>query len=198
MEDVLAKYLPKQAVKPVTGLIKQQKIYLKIVNERQTRHGDYLMMSDGRPRITVNANLNPYKFLITTIHEIAHVIAYQKYGSGIKPHGREWKNTFQHLMLPLLRPEIFPDELLPYLASHFKNPRASSDTDAVLSVQLKKYDPENDKTYIFELPENSRFSFRNKHFKKGRKRRKLYECMDVKTGRIYLFQPHAEVVLIKS
>lgn len=198
MEAILAKYLPKKAVKPVAGLIKQQNIYLKVVQERQTRHGDYLMLPDGRPRITINANLNPYKFLLTTIHEVAHVLAYEKYGRKIKPHGQEWKHTFQHLMLPLLRPEIFPDDLLPFLAAHFRNPRASSDTDAVLSVQLKKYDPENDKSYIFELPEHSLFSFRNKQFKRGRKRRKLYECLDVKSGRIYLFQPHAEVTLIKT
>ena len=125
-------------------------MHLKIVNERVTRHGDYRKMPNGQHQITVNANLNKYRFLITLIHEIAHLLAFTKYGRNIKPHGLEWKRVFQYLMLPFLRPEVFPNQLLPLLARHFKNPRASSDTDAKLSLALKQYDAPNDKNFIFE------------------------------------------------
>lgn len=199
MEAILTKYLPPRAVKPVFELIKQQQVYLKIVNERRTRHGDYRKLANGQHQITVNSNLNQYRFLITLIHEIAHLVAFEKYGSYIKPHGREWKYTFQQTMLPFINPEIFPYDLLPLLARHFKNPKASSDTDAHLSVALKRYDPPTDKSYIFELPEGSIFSIYNgKTFKKGRKRIKRYECRELATGRIYIFQPHAEVQLVKA
>ena len=198
MQKTLAKYIPHQAIDPVFGLIKTFRINLKIVNERKTRHGDYRKMPDGRHQITVNTNLNSYRFLITLIHEIAHLVAFKKYGRAIKPHGREWKYTFQHLMLPLLRPEIFPDQLLPLLARHFKNPKASSDTDAQLSIALKAFDPANDKNYIFEIPQGSLFRIYNgKVFKKGNRRVKRYECIERDTGRMYLFQPNAEVELIK-
>ena len=101
------------------------------MNERVTRHGDYRRRkAHGNHQITVNASLNKYRFLITLIHEIAHLMAFEKYGRHIKPHGLEWKKTFQHLMLPFIRPEIFPSQLLPLLARHFKNPKASSSTDA--------------------------------------------------------------------
>lgn len=199
MKEVLGKYIPEQAVDPVFELIKNFGIHLKIVNERVTRHGDYRRMPDGGHQITVNTNLNTYRFLVTLIHEIAHLVAFKKYGNRIKPHGREWKHTFQSLMLPFIRPEIFPTQLLPVLARHFKNPKASSDTDARLSLALKEFDPPNDKNYIFEIPQGSLFRIYNgKIFKKGIKRVKRYECLETATGRTYLFQPNAEVELIKE
>jgi len=199
MKNILSKYLPERSVDPVFNMIKQHQVYLKIVNERKTRHGDYRKLSNGRHQITVNANLNSYRFLITLVHEIAHLVAFQKYGRFIKPHGKEWKHTFQHLMIPFINPEIFPSDLLPLLARHFKNPKASSDTDAHLSIALRSYDPKNGKNYIFEIPIGTTFRIYNgKIFKKGKKRVKRYECLELATGNIYIFQPNAEVEVIKT
>lgn len=200
MDDILKKYLPERSVKSCLELIQQTGVHLKIVNERVTRHGDYRRLPDGKHRITVNVTLNKYRFLITLVHEIAHLVAFEKYGKRIKPHGREWKHTFQHLMLPFIRPEIFPEKLLPLLARHFKNPKASSSTDAHLSIALKRYDEQHtDKSYVFELPLGSVFRLYNgKLYKKGNKRVKRYECVEMTTGRMFLFQPNAEVELIKG
>lgn len=199
MQEVLAKYIPHHAIVPVFQLIEANHIHLKIVNERKTRHGDYRRLPDGTQMITVNASLNKYRFLITLIHEIAHLMAFEKFGKHIKPHGTEWKITFQKLMLPYINPEIFPSEVLPYIARHFRNPKASSDTDAHLSVVLKRYDAPNDKNYIFEVPHGSIFRIYNgKVFRKGAKRVKRYECVEVNSGKIYLFQPNAEVELLRT
>lgn len=199
MKNILEKYIPNHAVNPVFELIERHHIHLKIVNERKTRHGDYRRLPQGIHQITVNANLNKYRFLITLIHEIAHLLAFENYGRMIKPHGLEWKKVFQNLMLPFIRPEIFPAEVLPYIARHFKNPKASSDTDAQLSVVLKKFDLPNDKNYIFEVPPGSTFRIYNgKIFKMGIRRIKRYECVELNTGKIYLFQPNAEVELLKT
>lgn len=197
--QILTDYLPERAVDSILELIKKQKVFLKIVRERQTRHGDYRRLPNGQHLITVNASLNQYRFLITLVHEIAHLVAFEKYGHSIKPHGPEWKQTFQHLMLPFLSPEIFPSKLLPILASHFLNPKASSDTDAKLSIALRSFDPKNGKHYIFEIPTGSTFRIHNgKVFKKGRKRVKRYECTEISTGKIYIFQPNAEIELLKT
>ena len=99
MQDILLKYIPEHAVKPVSELIIENGVHLKIVNERSTRHGDYRNFN-GKHEITVNGSLNKYRFLITLIHEIAHLVAGVKYGRTIKPHGQEWKHTFQILMVP--------------------------------------------------------------------------------------------------
>lgn len=199
MTEVLEKYIPRAAVVPVFEMIKTHHIHLKIVNERVTRHGDYKRLTSGQHQITINSSLNPYRFLVTLIHEIAHLVAFSKYGRHIKPHGKEWKYCFTRLMLPFLRPEIFPDQLLPYLANHFKNPTASSDTDTRLSLALKQFDPPNDKNYIFEIPPGAHFRIYNgRVFKKGNKRVKRYECLEVSTGKIYLFNPNAEVELLET
>ncbi len=199
MNETLSKYIPEQAVNPVFELIVANQVHLKIVNERVTRHGDYRRGASGKHEITVNANLNKYKFLITLIHEISHLVAFEKFGRNIKPHGDEWKYSFQLLMVPFIRPEIFPPNILPLLARHFKNPKASSDTDATLSLALKQYDAENDKNYIFELPYGSVFRISNgKIFKKIAQRVKRYECVEISSGRIYLFNPNAEVELLKN
>ena len=200
MEPVLTKYLPERAIVPCMALIKENGVHLKIVNERITRHGDYRRLANGQHQITVNATLNKYRFLITLVHEIAHLVAFEKYGRRIKPHGLEWKRTFQYLMLPFIRPEVFPSGLLPLLARHFKNPKASSSTDARLSIALKKFDAQqSDKTYVFELPLGSVFRLYNgRLFRKGNRRTKRYECVEVSSGKVYLFQPNAEVEHITS
>ncbi|MEO9894439.1 SprT-like domain-containing protein [Aurantibacter sp.] len=200
MDDILNKYLPESAVSPCLELIQYSGVHLKIVNDRVTRHGDYQKLANGKHKITVNASLNKYRFLITLIHEIAHLIAFEKYGRAIKPHGLEWKRTFQHLMLPFIRPEVFPPQLLPLLARHFRNPKASSSTDARLIIALKQFDTQqSENSYVFEIPKGSVFRLYNgKIFKKGNKRVKRYECVEVATGNMYLFQPNAEVELIKT
>lgn len=200
MESVLSTYLPERAVAPCMALIKENRVHLKIVNERVTRHGDYRRLANGQHQITVNATLNKYRFLITLVHEIAHLVAFEKYGRRIKPHGLQWKHTFQYLMLPFIRPEIFPSSILPLLARHFKNPKASSGTDSQLSIALKKFDAQqSDASYVFELPIGSVFRIYNgKLFRKGNKRVKRYECVEVSSGKVYLFQPNAEVELITN
>jgi hypothetical protein len=135
--------------------------------------------------------------MITLIHEIAHLVAFEKFGRNIKPHGNEWKFTFQRLMVPFIRPEIFPSQILPLLARHFKNPSASSDTDTTLSLALKQFDTDNDKSYVFEIPFGSIFRIKNgKVFKKLAVRTKRFECIEISSGKTYLFNPNAEVELM--
>ncbi len=199
MKNVLATYLPENSVDAVFELIKTYHIHFKIVNGRVTRHGDYRKNPDGSHQITVNATLNKYRFLMTTIHEIAHLVAFQKYGRFIKPHGLEWKQTFRLLMLPFINPQVFPAEVVPFVANHFKNPSASSDTDAILSMQLKKFDAPTNKVFVDELPLGTIFKIENgRVFKKGKLRVKLFECTDLKNNQVYLFKPNMQVELLNA
>lgn len=197
MKDILEKYLPHAAVDGIFSLIQKHRVHLKIVNERKTRHGDYRKINNKYHVITVNANLNKYKFLLTTVHEIAHLVAFETYGRMIKPHGLEWKHTFRLLILPFINPNIFPNELLPLLARHFKNPPASSDIDAVLSMALKKYDTPTTKIFIDELPLGTHFHIGDgRVFQKGKLRVKLFECKELESKKIYLFRPNSQVEVI--
>ena len=97
----------------------------------------------------------------------------------------------------VIRPEIFPSQILPLLARHFKNPSASSDTDTTLSLALKQFDTDNDKSYVFEIPFGSVFRIKNgKVFKKLAVRTKRFECIEISSGKTYLFNPNAEVELM--
>lgn len=198
MSETLQKYLPEHAVNSVFELIVTHGVHLKIVNERVTRHGDYRKGVTGKHEVTVNANLNKYRFLITLIHEIAHLVAFEKYGRYIKPHGDEWKTIFQRIMIPYIRPEIFPHSILPLVANHFKNPTASSDTDARLAFVLKQFDERKaDIHFMHEVPSGSFFRIKNgRVFQKKGLRVKRYECLEVKTGKLYLFNANAEVEII--
>ena len=198
MQEQLKEYIPVNAFSKVLALLKQENLIVKIKSERKTRHGDYRRLPNGNHQITINSNLNEYRFLITLIHEIAHLEAYKLYGNSIKPHGLEWKRIFQHLMLPFLNPDIFPNNTLPLLANHFKKPKASSDTDVKLALALKQFDENNNQTFVFEIPVGRYFKLYNgKVFKMLKKRVKRYECEEIKTGKVYLFNPNAEVELIK-
>ena len=194
MKDLLINYIPQAALQPCLELLSNHRVEVKAVNHRVSKHGDYKRTALGNHQITVNSSLNPYRFLITLIHEIAHLKAFEVYGRRIKPHGGEWKHTFKELMLPFLRPDIFPSELLPHLAKHFINPKASSAVDAKLSLALNRYDEKDGRIYLLDLPYGSIFSIHNgRQFKKGQQRVKRFECAELNSGRVYLFQPHTEV-----
>ena len=190
------KYIPENAIDLVQSLVEQHKINLKIVNQRQTKHGDFRQLAGGEFQITINNTLNPFQFLLTLIHEIAHHVTFEKYGK-IQPHGKEWKQQFQHLMLPFLHPTIFPNHMLTPLAHYLKNPKASTDSDVKLSIALKGNKAEHGKNFVFELPENCTFVFKNKMYKKGKKRKTRIECLQLSTNRMYLFNQNTEVILKK-
>ncbi len=192
MIEILSKYIPNDAIEQVEGILKDHPIEIKIVNNRITKHGDFKKFNNGNLQITINNSLNKYQFLLTLIHEIAHLVTFKLY-KRVKPHGIEWKMNFQHLMLPFLQPTIYPEELLPYLANYLKNPKASTGSDVNLTLALKQYDEMSGKSFIFELPLGSIFTFNNKSFKKGNKRRTRFECVELSSNKNYLFNQNAEV-----
>ncbi len=194
MKDILAKYIPEAAVDYCFDLIVHWRVHLQIVNDRKTKHGDYRKEADGKHRITVNGGKNKYRFLMTLVHEIAHLTAFEKYGRRIKPHGLEWKHEFRTLMLPVLNTSVFPSDLLQLLARHLRNPSASDGTDVTLTIAFKQYDPQTEYEYLFTLPYNSFFQTPDgRVFRKVGLIQKLIECTEVHTGRRFKFRPNAEV-----
>ena len=191
---VFQDYIPHAAVTLLSKYVKRWKVNLIIKQRRITKYGDFKLFSEGVHQISVNNSENPYRFLITVIHEIAHLVAFKEFGYSIKPHGKEWKRCYQKLMGPFLKPEIFPQDLLNLLKNHFKNPKASTDSDFNLVIELNKFDPKTEKNYIFELDFGAVFEIHNgRKFILGSKRKKRFECKEISTQRKYLFSPHARV-----
>lgn len=198
MEEIYAN-IPVPSHSYVKELLKHLPLLFRLTQKRLSKHGDYRRRLDGVHEISLNVTENPYRFLITLIHEIAHYIAFEKYGFRIKPHGNEWKSTYKQLMFPLLHPLVFPEDLLSKLALHFKNPKAATDTDFELVRVLNRYDSDPEKTYIFELTEGDSFVLENgKKFIRGPKRRKRFECVEISTSKHYLISPHAVIKRISN
>ncbi|MFD2530675.1 MULTISPECIES: SprT-like domain-containing protein [Polaribacter] len=197
MDTEYKNYIPQKAIPFLEFLINEHNFTLKIVNQRATKHGDFRSLPNGKFQITVNNNLNKYQFLLTLVHEIAHHVTHQKFGV-VQAHGKEWKAIFQHLMLPFLNPNIYPNEILPHLANYLKNPKASTDSDVNLSLALRGNVAENGKHFIFDIPLNELFIFKNTIYKRGNKRRTRYECLNMSNKKVYLFNQNVEVKLYKD
>ncbi|MBH46020.1 MAG: sprT domain-containing protein [Flavobacteriaceae bacterium] len=194
----LQDFVPKAALPLLSEYLLRWQVNLLITPQRVTKHGDFRSLPRGGHQITVNEMENPYRFLITTLHEISHLIAFQDYGRGIKPHGKEWKSTFKKIMLPFVNPKIFPEELLGVVAEHFIDPKASTDTDLNLVLALNKFEPESEKKYIFELEQGVVFEIHNgRKFVRGKKHTKRYECQALYSHKVYLFSPHAQVTIVE-
>ena len=199
LSSVLNKYIPAPTVSICTSWIIQKNIHLKITRDRTSKYGDYIPLPDGKGhRISVNHNLNQYSFLITFIHEVAHLETYLKYKRRHEPHGKEWKHEFRILLKEFVDRNIFPDDIKKALVNYIHNPAASSCTDYHLHKALKAYDrPHEDMLHLEDLPENSLFSMYKStsklRFKKGPKLRTRYQCLEVTTNRIYFVSPMAEV-----
>lgn len=193
MEQLLS-LIPQTAVTPVQSLLSQSKVTIKITKKRLTKHGDYRKMADGSSIITLNVTSNPFRFLITLLHELAHFRVAEKYPYRVKPHGEEWKNTYRQILLPFLNPKIFPNPICNLLAHHMKNPKASTDRDFNLVMALRKYDAKTEKLALCELKDGQVFYIDSgRTFVKVKKRRIRLECKEVSSGKLYLFSPHAEV-----
>jgi len=158
--------------------------------------GDYRHPFRGRThQITVNHNLNKFSFLITLVHEIAHLTAWNKFGRRVLPHGKEWKEEFKIHLKPFIELEIFPHDILLHLNIYSVNPKASSCSDTELVKVLKKYDDDSDYVHLENITEDSTFKLKNgRTFIKGKRIRKRYICIDTSTRKKYLISPVAEVI----
>jgi SprT protein len=192
--EILKKYLPEQSVDTIARWIVEYDFKLKIKRERSTRLGDYTSPHNGlNHTITINHNLNKFSFLITLVHEVAHLVTYNDHKNGVAPHGAEWKNNFRKLMQPFLNTDIFPLEVFSALKNYMQNPAATSCTDTKLLRVLKLHDEDSDSLFVERVPVNTFFLYNSKIFRKGEKIRKRIKCVELKSGSVYLFDPLTEV-----
>lgn len=199
-KEILNKHLPLNAVDIILRWILFYKIHLQITKRRTSKLGDYRAPTRHKThRISVNYDLNKYVFLITLVHEIAHLIVWNNYKNKVKPHGAEWKTTFKKLMNNFMDKSIFPVDILEALNNYLKNPAASTSSNIELARILKKYDNNNNAISIEEIPLNSIFKMPDgRIFRKEEKIRKRYRCFCLSNKKQYLFNPMAEIILIKN
>jgi hypothetical protein len=195
--NILAQYMPAQAAPIIAKWIDYFDCEFKISKNRTTKLGDYRHpFKDKGHKISVNNDLNQYAFLVTTVHEFAHLLTYNDHKHKAKPHGTEWKSNFKRMMNPFFEAQVFPSDIQHTIVNYLNNPAASSCTDLTLARALKKYDTQLATTHVEQLPINTLFTLKDgRKFKKGERIRKRYKCVCLDNGKIYLFNPLAEVLL---
>ena len=194
--EALRQFLAEGTLELVSTYLHTQKIHLTVTRERSSILGDFRNAANGKNhRISVNGNLNPYAFLYTLIHEIAHLLVYDRYGHRVASHGREWKFQFSQLLKEFLGEDVFPADIRSAIALSLQNPAASSCAEDHLLRAFRKYDKAGrDMFFVEEIEQGCLFSLKDgRVFKRGPRIRKRFKCVEVSSGREYLFSPVYEV-----
>lgn len=195
-----SKFVPEAFADIPAELLLNSKVHFKIVKGRKTKQGDFRPKNpQGKAQITVNGDLNPYAFLITTLHEFAHLHTFEQFGLRVLPHGPEWKMNFHKLMARIIDHPELPESIRKALSKSYGSIKASSCTDISLSRVLATFDKDVHGLELLEnLPKSCKFALSNKIFTKGNKRRTRFECTDLSSNRMYLVHLMAKVKRIED
>ena len=200
--NALNAYLPDGAFEPVVALINQYKVHLTVTKARKSVLGDYRHAFQGaNHKISVNGNLNKYEFLITLLHELAHLLCYEQYRNRVDAHGKEWKNIYGHLLAQFIQQGLFPDDIKKALSKTLLNPAATANGETKLLLVLRKYNEikKAGVALVANIAEGILFeSLNGKIFRRGKKRRIRIECVEVATGQVYSFSALTEVKLVSG
>lgn len=202
--DVFDQYLPATAAIYGRQLWQQHHFQFRVSKPRRTRLGDFKALPGGSLHVSVNADLNPYSFLLTYIHEVAHVVVHRqtqaaKRRTKPKPHGPHWRLVFQQLMQPVLTEAVYPLAILEPLRDYMSQPAATSFANPTLISALRQADPKPvGQVLLQDVPEGQAFRFAKKTFVRGTFRRTRIVCKEVVSGKSYTILAHALVVIMND
>jgi len=198
--QALAAYLPDNTFDLVTAYLHHYKVHLTITRQRKSVLGDYRHAGQGgNHRISINGNMNKFEFLVTLLHELAHLLTFELHKNRVEPHGKEWKAQYSRLLVDFVQHKVFPPDIEKALKKSIINPAATANGETDLLLVLRRYDTVKKEGYlhIIDIPEGSLFETENgRIFRKGARRRKRFECVEVKTGVHYTFSPISEVKIL--
>ena len=195
----LQDYLPPGTYEAVLSYLRFHKVHLTVARERKSILGDYRHRTHhDNHRISVNGNLNKYSFLITLLHELAHLLTFEQFGNKVAAHGREWKAIYSKMLAQFLQQKIFPVDIESELLLSLRNPAATACAEDGLLRVLRRYDSkESHHRLVEEIALDALFRTSDgRVFQKKEKLRKRFRCVEVKTGKVYLFSPVYEVEVI--
>jgi predicted SprT family Zn-dependent metalloprotease len=197
---LLENFLPAGTYDMVIPYFSNHTIHLTLTHERKTVLGDYRNPTPGEPfhRVSVNINLNKYSFLITLLHELAHMMTYVHFQNKVAPHGQEWKTQFRHVLIPFIGKKIFPQDVEKALVAYIHNPAASTCSDQRLYKALYQYDERKpNHKLVDELEPGHWFECEDRVFEKLETLKTRSRCRCISTGKVYLFQGIMEVKQVR-
>lgn len=187
----------------VHDLLGRHRIDVRLSRPRRTKLGDHRPPGRGRTahRITVNNDLNPYAFLTTLLHEIAHAFTWERHRAvrrWLRPHGSEWKREFEGVLAPLVSADVLPGDITTALTRSMSNPAAATCSDRDLLLALARYDrPDPSRVRVEELALGAIFRTDcGMLFHAGPTLRSRRRCFECRTGREYRVHGLARVELV--
>lgn len=193
-EKIFGRFVPKAAVGYCLKLRDYYGFEFKIKPGRKTKLGDYRFCPfSSKHVITVNNDLNPYYFLFTYLHEVAHMATFEIYRRRAAPHGPEWKENFKKIAGPVLNQNVFPPDILGELLHYFKDPKAACCSAPALHNLLTKHDGPTDLVPLDSIPNGEIFLLDNAVYRKIEKKRTRDLCQALGTGKKYYIPEIAQV-----
>jgi SprT protein len=195
---MLSEHLPESTVDYVHYLFQTYPCNFKIVPPRKGKLGDCRYpINGGSAQITVNGDLPKLQFLITTLHEFAHLKTFIEKGRKVAPHGNEWKENYVRLFEPLLNETHLAIDEIRVLRTHLSSPSASSCNDPALSDFFNAEQHTGPNTNLLKnIPDGSLFEFNGKKYIKGNRVQKKYIIYAAETHRDFRLSGLANVKLL--
>jgi len=190
--EIVRPHLPVAAVDHVARAVSRLQLDVVVVRPRRTKLGDH---RPPRPparahRVTINADLNPWAFLTTLLHEVAHATTWERHAGRrrrLRPHGPEWRTEFSALLAPLVDARVFPEGLAVAVLRSLARPAAATCSARGLLLALARYDQRrDDRVRVEDLADGAWFRIDGGHaFRAGRPVRTRRRCFEAGTGREY-------------
>lgn len=192
-KEIFRKYFPENSIDYCFQLWETHRIQFSISQPRKSIYGNYFF-KNGIHHISVNGNLNPEAFLVTFLHEVAHLLVRVRNKKRTQPHGKEWKNEFRNVLLPMLKESVFSNEVALALIKHLDSPTASSCSDPVLHGVLMKNQPDGHEfVTVSEIEIKAFFEYEGRLFQRLEKVRTRFDCVEIPSGKTYRFRESAHV-----
>jgi len=184
-------FLPAAAVGHVERVLAAYVLDIRIARPRRSKYGDHRppAVPAAAHRISINSDLNPYAFLTTLLHEVAHAATWERHARRrrVRPHGPEWKREFRGLVEPIVAEDVLPSDVTTALERSLENPAAATCSDRGLVLALARYDatPAGN-VRVEDLAEGTVFRIgTGQVFRAGTTVRTRRRCYDDRTGREY-------------
>jgi SprT protein len=162
--------------------IRQSHKFKVILTSRKSNRLGVFRVRGGEMSIQMYTGLQPYGFLFTYLHEVAHLrihLLEEHYGKDYKSHGPEWQEQFRQLVNAVL--PYWPEETKAILTRHMRSPRASASADPELYNALYG----NGCKTLADLQPGEKFTFRGKDFIRAETLRTRCKAVCVETGETY-------------
>jgi hypothetical protein len=197
--EILAQKISEAFARELLEMLRSENALLTITRGRVSKHGDYrIPRPNERHRLSINGDLGSNQFLLTFLHEFAHLKTFKQYGNNIQGHGIEWKTIFSQILVEWVHKGAFSESVALEVLRYAQNPKASTMSDSRLLEAIQRADGQVDKRkeYLRDLAQGTYFFLNGSYFLKGAKRRTRYVCREISQNKEYLVHELAEVIKI--